>query len=117
MSYHDEFTATKVNGWPRDAGPLDTLHKLGIMPRDAQRPAFLNYQKTLTTQSGNVIYKCSAKVIDGEGLRVFAALTFENWNVLITSPAGTSEFDIRIIAAPTATAIQSTGHAEIRRQL
>lgn len=104
MNYRqDERDASKTNGWPDDTGPFQTLHDLGILPHDAQRPTYLNYRKVLTSPAGALIYKCSCKTLDRDGLRLLAALTFENWNVSMTSPSGTAELDIRITAAPQLT--------------
>lgn len=108
MTYREEPNTETTIGWPKDVGPLETLARIGILPLHADRPRWLNYQKVVTRQNGPVVYKCTAKRLDRNALRAFAALTFEHWNVYVTSPNAAAEFDIRITAAPAPTTTNTT---------
>jgi hypothetical protein len=101
MNHPVQDNATQVDGWPKETGPLDTLDVLGILPRRGKRPTWLSYQKTLTSHTGVITYRCSTQELGNDALRAFAALSLENWAVNITTAPGTPEFRIRITAAIT----------------
>jgi hypothetical protein len=88
----------ELDGWPADSGPLEVLHRLGLVLNPKQRPGWIHYPKTKKFSSGAVTYTGYAKTLDAPALRALAALTFEGWAVTLSAAASTRSVEVTIRA-------------------
>jgi hypothetical protein len=86
------------DGWPASSGPLEVLHRLGLVRDPKQRPGWIHYLKTKIFNSGAVTYTGYAKTLEAPALRAFAALTLEGWAVTVAVAGSTRSVEVTIRA-------------------
>lgn len=80
-----------TEGWPADEGPLQSLHKVGLLSHPGHRPEWLHYPTTDTDKNGVKTYNAKTRFMSNLAIRSLAALTFEGWDVFVNqTPEGLS---------------------------